>query len=252
MLISISITVLGLVRAALGQDSIPYDPKNHFIWPPSQGTTWVDDPKAFADNVAITYDTSVQRPFSWVSSLASVSIMMWQTGNGPQFKTKKLWTCIANNQQNGTESQWWDGDIGDINTTVQHVVFLAMYACNGTTPEFFSDYFNLTREGSAGSSSTAATALPSVTTPTLPAATAPTAAPLPPGRDDPSHNVATLAGGIGGGVGGAIIIAAAGFAFWKYSKNKRHKQQHLAAQQDLPVSEESGTSAAPMFGGFQR
>ncbi|KAJ1324065.1 hypothetical protein MN608_10124 [Microdochium nivale] len=43
-----------LLSLALGQDSMEYDAKNHFIWPPSEGANWANDANALADNVAIT------------------------------------------------------------------------------------------------------------------------------------------------------------------------------------------------------
>ncbi|KAH7021353.1 uncharacterized protein B0I36DRAFT_367770 [Microdochium trichocladiopsis] len=234
-----------LVQLISGQSTKPVDYSNRFIWPPLPGPPANLDGTAFYENPNIEYGKPQSRPFTFITSMASTTIYMYQEQSPALAKFHLIRDCEPNNAGNSTTLHYWDGNIGDIDVELTNVAFLIAYECDDIgSPKFFSHYFNLTRAASLSTSATLATTVPTAGpsgtgTLTGPSTVVPTASVPTDANNSAASNTAALAGGIGGGIGGALLLIAAGFAFWKYRQRGKEQQQQAPPAYGYPSHDQS-------------
>jgi hypothetical protein len=69
-----------LAGLAIAQSNMPKDPNNHFVYPPTPGPKFANDPTVFKDNKNFTVRVKQSQPFTSVTNMTLVSVTLWQEG----------------------------------------------------------------------------------------------------------------------------------------------------------------------------
>ncbi|KAI1360632.1 hypothetical protein F5Y08DRAFT_343476 [Xylaria arbuscula] len=159
--------------------------------------------------------------------MGSMMVCLEQVGNSPSVQTYQLTDC----RPGVVDIIHWNGDIGEIDLENGTQTYLSAYNCSALSNEhvFVSHYFNLTRrvaseDTSATSTSTVTRIMSSVqsmiTTPTVTKGPAIVVT----SHASPAalkNFAAAIIGGIGAGIGGAIVIVALVCVFPRDRKQRK-------------------------------
>lgn len=242
-------SLLGKLLFTFAQDNRPPDPHNHFLNPPLPGNQSNVDDTVFWENRNWTVGIIQDQTWSWVSNVTNLGITLNQEGNPERVKRRWILSTCAQVSFLGFQDSpqpdcgeasredyvYRDGKIRPIDLKNGSIAFLAAWDCDtNNTPLFFSHYINLTEPEvvlSSTASANAATTPPGQTSflantapPNTATADNSTKSTSDRGNGD-SNNIAAVASGIGGGIGGALLLCAVAGLLIYYRRNKRKISQ---------------------------